>query len=117
MAFLQQYYAEQQSVPNPFFHYSLLARTRKRSLTDVDAYDILKWTNKKYPIKKIYVSENGVAYNDSISSDCRASSANTSGNILRFSDRPPLSECKLAPSGTLSPRNQYTLSQNLSHVR
>jgi beta-glucosidase len=32
-------------------------------------YDILMWTHKHYPVKKIYVTENGVAYDDKISSD------------------------------------------------
>jgi beta-glucosidase len=34
-------------------------------------YDVLKWTDKNYPIKKIYVTENGVAYDYSISADGR----------------------------------------------
>jgi beta-glucosidase len=34
-------------------------------------YDILKWTNKNYPTKKIYVTENGVAYNDPVTPEGR----------------------------------------------
>lgn len=34
-------------------------------------YDILKWTNSNYGMDKIYVTENGVAYNDSVTPDGR----------------------------------------------
>lgn len=34
-------------------------------------YDILKWTWENYPVKKIYVTENGVAYNDPVTPDGR----------------------------------------------
>jgi beta-glucosidase len=34
-------------------------------------YDIIKWTYKNYPVGKMYVTENGVAYNDPVSSDGR----------------------------------------------
>ena len=34
-------------------------------------YDILVWTWRNYPIEKIYVTENGVAYNDPVTPDGR----------------------------------------------
>ena len=34
-------------------------------------YDILKWTNDNYPIGKLYVTENGVAFNDRVTPDGR----------------------------------------------
>ena len=34
-------------------------------------YDIIKWTHKNYPVGKMYVTENGVAYNDPVSPDGR----------------------------------------------
>jgi len=34
-------------------------------------YDILKWTDKNYPVKKIYVTENGAAFNDPVTPDGR----------------------------------------------
>ena len=34
-------------------------------------YDIIKWTHNNYPVGKMYVTENGVAYNDPVSSDGR----------------------------------------------
>ena len=34
-------------------------------------YDILMWTYKHYPVAKVYVMENGVAYNDEITPEDR----------------------------------------------
>jgi beta-glucosidase len=34
-------------------------------------YDIIKWTHRNYPVCKMYVTENGVAYNDPLSPDGR----------------------------------------------
>ena len=34
-------------------------------------YDIIKWTHNNYPVGKMYVTENGVAYNDPVSPDGR----------------------------------------------
>jgi len=34
-------------------------------------YDIIKWTDSNYPIKKMYVTENGAAFNDTVTPDGR----------------------------------------------
>ena len=34
-------------------------------------YEILRWTDENYPTKKIYVTENGAAYNDPVTPDGR----------------------------------------------
>jgi beta-glucosidase len=38
-------------------------------------YDILKWTDRNYPVKKIYVTENGAAFNDPVTPDGRCHDA------------------------------------------
>ena len=38
-------------------------------------YDILKWTDSNYPTKKIYVTENGAAFNDPVTPDGRCHDA------------------------------------------
>jgi beta-glucosidase len=34
-------------------------------------YDIIKWTDRNYPIRKMYVTENGTAFNDPVTTDGR----------------------------------------------